>query len=382
MGNKRVIWVAGLLCMIGFLLITCKGPLQPTYDEDNPDPNPTGGQAAAITSVNPTEGYLREDVTIQGTGFNLFPEFNFVAFGNRTGTVVTASATELVVTTPAIAGETVNVKVAIKGSEFWSNEVDFTFKDALNWLADDINWPMGVEADDAGNVYIGSAGDEVIYKIAPDGTRSEFAAVAPSGSMGWGPDGYLYVAQSWEGMIVRISPDGSTIEEYVTDIDSPVDFDWAENGNMYICSNDAGFKMYDGAAITHLADIGGGSKSCRVFGDYVYLTNIWDGQIMKFPITADGVGEVEIIYEGDSPVGLEFDADGTMYFTEAWETTLYTIQADGTEEALFVDELMTPMRYLTLHNKILYIVYPGWGDVGEVMSAYIGVDQAPNWGLQ
>jgi hypothetical protein len=79
---------------------------------------------------------------------------------------------------------------------------------------------------------------------------------------------------------------------------------------------------------------------------------------------------------------LEFDADGTMYFTEAWETTLYTIKADGTEEVLFEDELMTPMRYLTFHNKILYIVYPGWGDVGEVMSAYIGVDQAPNWGLQ
>jgi hypothetical protein len=382
MGNKKVMWVVGLLCMIGLLVVSCKGPLQPTYDEGNPDPNPTGGQAAAITSVNPTEGYLREDVTIQGSGFNPSPEFNFVAFGTKTGTVVTASATQLVVTTPAIAGQTVKVKVAIKGSEFWSNQVDFTFKEAVNWVADDINWPMGVEADDAGNVYVGSAGDEVIYKIAPDGTQSEFAAVAPSGAMGWGPDGYLYVAQSWEGKIVRISPDGSTIEDYV-ESGAAVDFDWASSGNMYILRNwGEGIDMYDGTTVTHVMDYDGENKSCRIFDDYFYMCVIWNGTIVRFPITSDGLGDEEVVYEGDSPVGLEFDAEGTMYFTEAWETTLYTIKADGTEEALFVDELLTPMRYLTFHNKILYIVYPGWGDVGEVVSAYIGVDQAPNWGLQ
>ena len=382
MGNKKVMWVVGLLFMIGLMLVACKGPLQPTYDEGNPDPNPTGGQAAAITSVNPNEGYLREDVTIQGSGFNPLPDLNFVAFGTKTGTVVTASATQLVVTTPAIAGQTVKVKVAIKGSEFWSNQVDFTFKEAVNWVADDINWPMGVEADDAGNVYVGSAGDEVIYKIAPDGTQSEFAAVPPSGAIGWGPDGYLYVAQSWEGKIVRISPDGSTIEDYV-ESGAAVDFDWASNGNMYILRNwGEGIDMYDGTTVTHVMDYDGENKSCRIFGDYFYMCVIWNGTIVRFPITSDGLGDEEVVYEGDSPVGLEFDAEGTMYFTEAWETTLYTIKADGTEEALFVDELLTPMRYLTFHNKILYIVYPGWGDVGEVVSAYIGVDQAPNWGLQ
>ncbi len=50
MGNKKIIWVVSF-CMI--LLLSCKGPLQPVYDEGNPDPNPTGGQAATITSINP-----------------------------------------------------------------------------------------------------------------------------------------------------------------------------------------------------------------------------------------------------------------------------------------------------------------------------------------
>jgi TPP-dependent 2-oxoacid decarboxylase len=78
---------------------------------------------------------------------------------------------------------------------------------------------------------------------------------------------------------------------------------------------------------------------------------------------------------------VELDSEGTLYYTPAWETSLYTLKADGTEEILYEGELMTPMRYLTFHDKTMYIVYPGWGDVGMVMSAYIGVQQAPNHGL-
>ena len=87
------------------------------------------------------------------------------------------------------------------------------------------------------------------------------------------------------------------------------------------------------------ADIYGGElKSCRIFGDY-------------------------------------------FYFTEAWETTLYTLNPDDMSvDALFEvfeGELMTPMRYLNFVDKIIYIVYPGWGDIGEVMSVFIGIPQVP-----
>ncbi len=372
----------GLLFFIGLVFIACKAPDQPTYGTDNPDPNPTGQPAPTLSEIDPQEGYLKQTVTIKGSGFNTVPEYNFVAFDKKEATVLSATATELEVKTPNIADTTIKVKAAVKGSEYWSNFLDFTFKSVLQVISEEINWPMGVEADDQGNVYVGSATDEVIYKFDSDGNKSVFAEVPVSGSIGWGPGGYLYVAQSWENKIVRVSSDGQTIEDYLTDIDTPVDFDWDSNGTMYICANDEGFKMYDGASITHLSDIGGGSKSCRVYEDAVYLTNIWDGQIMKFPITDGGVGTAELVYEGDSPVGLEIDEEGTLYYSEAWETTLYTLAENGSSETLFEDQLMTPMRYLTFHNKMLYVVYPGWGDVGEVMSIYIGVEQAPNYGLQ
>jgi len=348
---KYLLMIVGLSLIVGLFFLTCEEPIHSTYGPGNPDPNPTGLEHAIINSVTPSEGYLKEIVTISGTGFDTVPDYNLVAFGNRVGSVVAATSTELKVETPNLTGVNVNVKTAIKGSEFWSNEVDFTFKDAAALIADDINWPMGVEADDSGNVYVGSAGYEVIYKIAADGTQSEFAAVAPSGAIGWGPDGYLYVAQSWEGKIVRVSPDGSTVEDYV-ESSAAVDFDWASNGNMYILRNyGEGIDMYDGTTVTHVMDYDGENKSCRIFGDYFYMTVIWNSTIIRFPITADGLGDEEVVYEGDSPVGLEFDSEGTLYFTEAWETSLYTIKQDGSSEVLFEGELMTPMRYLTFHGN-------------------------------
>ena len=42
-------------------------------------------------------------------------------------TILSASTTELVVKTPVIIGDTVAAKVAVRGSELWSNEVDIVF---------------------------------------------------------------------------------------------------------------------------------------------------------------------------------------------------------------------------------------------------------------
>lgn len=220
----------------------------------------------------------------------------------------------------------------------------------------------------------------MIYRYASDGTVSDFAEVPVNGSIGWGPGGDLYVCEAGEGKIVSVSLDGQTITDIV-ELEGPRDFDWADNGNMYIIANGA-ILLFDGAEVTELLYLEGEAKSCRVFADHLYVTEIWGSTIWKFPVTAGGIGEGEAIYEGDSPCALEVDSEGTVYFSEAWETTLHTIKADGSSEDLFIDELLTPMRYFTFHGKFLYIVYPGWGDVGSALRVYIGVEQAPNYGMQ
>ncbi len=378
----KTLWaILSFTLMMGVVFLSCSGPDQPTYDSSHPDPNPAGAAVPKVDSLSPGEGYLKDVIKIYGSGFNSNPAYNLVAFGTNVGKVMSASPTELSVQTPNIAGETVSVKVGIKGSEYWSQETPFTFKNTLDTVDNEIVWPNGVAVDDAGNVYVGSADEGVIYKITPDGTKSQFAEVPVSGSIKFGPGHYLYVCEQGEDKIEKISPDGSSISEAVS-VPSPVAFDWDQNGNMYIVQNETGIHKFDTSGnLTYMTDLGT-AKCCRVFDNYLYVTAIWDGKISRFEITSGGLGAEEVVMEElDSPLGIEFDADGTMYYTLAWETSLYSMTADGTEEVLYEGQLMTPMHYINFTGKKMYIVYPGWADVGTTMSAYIGVEQAPNYGL-
>jgi len=273
------------------------------------------------------------------------------------------------------------VKVGVKGAEFWSNELEFTFKPAVERIDEETSWPNGVAVDDEENVYIGSANDGVIYKISTDGEKTEFTQVAVSGAIEFGPDGYLYVCMKGENKIVRVSPDGGTVEDAVL-VDAPIDFDWDADKNMYIVSDGSGIKKYDSTGtLTDVATIGS-PKCIRIFGNHLYVSDIWNGNILRYEITASGLENEEVYLEGGSPLGIEFDVDGKLYYTEAWETSIYTVSAEGDEEVLFEGQLETPMHYLTFYGKAIYIVYPGWGDIGVVLKTYIGVEQAPNYGRQ
>jgi sugar lactone lactonase YvrE len=380
----RYLYIAVLACM--FIVLACENPENPVYGPGNPDPNPGGQNPATLTDISPSTAFLKEVVTITGSGFNPDPEANVVRFGSGVGVVLTATETMLSVELPNLTGVSVKCSVAPRGAEEWSNELDFIFKPAVLTRAEGLNWPMGVEADDDDNIYVGSAEDEAIYKIDVDGNQTEYASVAVSGAIGWGPDGDLFVASSWEGKIFRVSDDGATVEDYI-EVGAAIDFDWAENGNMYIVRNyGEGIDMYDGSTVTHVADFGDEMKSCRIVDDYLYVSAIWDGTIYRYPITADGLGEPEGFFEGDSPVGVEADGDGNVLFTLAWEYTIYVADAEGNTSTVFEGELEdpagSPMRYISYHGKSLYVVHPAWGgDEGSVKQIYLGIDQAPNWGL-
>lgn len=383
----KTLWVIlSFILITGVLIWSCSGPDEPTYDSSHPDPNPTGAAAPKVDSLSPNEGYLKDIIEIYGSGFNTKPEYNLVSFGKNVGKVMAATSNMLTVQTPNISNDTVDVQVSIKGSEYWSQERSFIFKNTLETIDDEIVWPNGVAVDENDNIYVGSADEGVIYKITPGGAKTQFASVPISGSMRFGPQHYLYVCEQGDDKIERISPDGSTVEE-VTSVSSPVAFDWDQNGNMYIIENESGIDRLDpSGTLTYMTDFST-AKTCRVFENYLYVSAIWDGKISRFEITAGGLGDEETLLEDlDSPLAIEFDTDGIMYYTTAWESSLFTLGPDGSEETLYEGELgddaESPMHYLNFFGKKMFIVHPGWGDVGMTLSAYIGVEQAPNYGLQ
>lgn len=364
------------------LMVACEGPDQPTYTADN-DPNPTGKTAAVISSISPTEGYLKDVVTIHGSGFDTTPENNFVAFGTQVAECVSATADMLEVIAPNINDETVPVKVAVKASEFWSNGTDFTFYNTLAVIDEEIVWPMGAAIDDNDNVYVGSSNEGIIYKIDPAGTKTAFANVPISGSMEFGPENYLYICTQNDGKIVRVSPDGNTVED-VVEVDAPIDFDWDVDGNMYIVSNAGAIYKYDtSGGLTEVASIGS-PKCLRIFENILVVSDIWNGNILRYDITASGLENEQVINSDYTPLGIEFDENGMLYFTHAWGATLYAMQPEAGAEvqALFDEQLVSTMHYLTFYHKKMYITAPAGSseDPGTTMSAYIGVEQAPNYG--
>jgi hypothetical protein len=371
------------------MVMACEVPDNPIYDSSHPDPNPPGTPAATITGINPSEGFFDEIVTINGSGFNPTPEENLVQIGQGAGTVITASATELTVSLPVKSGITVPCRVAPTGAIDWSNSIDFTYKPAVIVRAEGLNWPMGVEADDEGNVYVGSASDEKIYKFDSDGNQSTFAEVPVWGAMRWGPEGYLYVAAANEGQIIRVSPDGGTVEVYVDGTGSVTDFDWAENGNLYILRTwGEGIAMYKDNVVTDL--VSGDDmdpKAGRVVGDYLYVSSGWEWAFRKYPITADGLGDGEIVF-WDGVLGVEADINGNVMYTIVDTYTLFSMAPDGSTESLFEDALIdnaeSHLRYIRYHGKSVYAVHPGWSGDGEgsVKQIYLAVEQAPNWGLE
>jgi hypothetical protein len=366
-------YITVILCLI--MVVACEIPENPIYDSSNPDPNPPGGTPAVLTDITPTSAFLKEVVTITGSGFRADPDENIVQFGTGVGKILNVTATQLTVELPALSGDTVKCRVAVRGAIDWSNELDFIFKPAVIVRAEGLNWPMGVEADDAGNVYVGSASDGVIYKFDPDGNQSTF--------------GNLYVAAANEGQIIRVSADGSSVDVFVDGAGAVTDFDWAENGNLYILRTwGEGIAMYKDGVVTDL--VSGEDmdpKAGRVLGDHLYVSSGWEWAFRKYPITADGLGDGEIVF-WDGVIGVEADVNGNILYSLVDTYTLFVMGPDGSTEEFFKDALIddeeSHLRYIRYTGKSVYAVHPGWSsdEAGSVKQIYLGVDQATNWGLQ
>ncbi|MCK4558337.1 MAG: IPT/TIG domain-containing protein [Calditrichia bacterium] len=382
---KRLIFL-----FFAFLLIVSITSCEKSVTEV-PDPYPPTAATPELTSLTPDTAYGGAPITIFGQNFNPNPAKNNVVFDQSSFIPDSATETILVLDVPKLAYmeyTTTKVKVSVVGGLNWSNELDFTYPPVLEVINDNTSWPKGAALDDDGNIYFGSAGDGAIYRVPAPGAEKElFASVAVNGAIEFGPDNYLYVCTG--DRIVRISPDGNTIEDVVS-VPSPIDFDWDANDNMYIVSNWYGVYRYDTQGDTStVAVIPASPKSCRVFGNYLYVGDVWGNnkvdppipnRLLRYDITASGLENEAVLLEGVSPLGLDIDAEGTIYYSSGnGGDVIYTLAQDGTEGSIFEGQLMW-IRFMTFHGQKIYMVYPGWGGTGKVMSAYLGVDQAPNYG--
>lgn len=142
------------------------------------------------------------------------------------------------------------------------------------------NFPRGVATDAAGNVYVADSWNHTIRKITPDGVVTTLAGLAGSSGSADGP-----------GSTARFNaPDGVAVDSA---------------GNIYVADhwNSTIRKLTPDGVVTTLAGLAGSSGS------------------------ADGTGSAARL---GSPSGVAVDGGGNIYVTDPWINTIRRITPTGT----------------------------------------------------
>jgi|GEM_PF-3040761 len=384
MNNRKILYLIAtvlLMCAI-LLIIACDPPNHPTYGPDNPDPNPAGRQAAVINELDPVAGFRFQEITIRGSNFDTNPQKTLVAIGNHYVTKLSLTENEIVVMTPDIVDDTVMVRVAVWGSEFFSNDVPFIFYDVISVIDDEIVDPTGVTLDDDMNTYISSSADKAIYRITFDGQKSVHANLPVTGTLRMGAQNFIYAATA--SGVSRVSTTASDVESYVTGVTNAMDFDWDANGDMYVINATGLYKRTSAGGSTLLVS-NTRFTSLRVFEEAVYVTEGSRRRVWKYPITPSGVGtaETRLLYTTVLH-GLDFDENGHIYITMPQRDHFLEIDLNDEPTEWYPGRFPTGLRSLVYIDRSVYIVNPSAtaGTPGKVWRAYISVKQAPNYGVQ
>ncbi len=296
-----------------------------------------GGMApATITSISPTYGPGGTVDTITGSGFIATPSGNSVAFNGATATVSSATATQLIVVVPKLAG-TGKVTVTANGSTGTGPiyTYDTTYSNTL--LATGFVLGQVVALDSSGNLYVTNYGNGTVSKITSSGVVSTIVSGMhlPRG-IAVDAQGNLYVANSVNGSFCyfeKISPQGviDTLASVPSEV-SGLTLDGA--GNMYATAVGAETVVYKISPLgdtTTLASNPGGVVGADIAIDRVgnlFVTsynnggNIFEiGSVdIEMPLSLTGQPA------GFYPVGVATTGTGNLFVTGFLNNGIYRIR--------------------------------------------------------
>jgi hypothetical protein len=161
------------ILFLGWAVTACETPDSASLFDENYQALP----APVITSVTPDggtfAGYL--EIVINGSNFSSTPANNLVYFNARRATVLSASATQLLVRTPNMVADSIGIKVAVLGVESFSNSwqyrLESLFEDVITFASAENPWAATRDSD--GNYYVSleaSGAPAGVRKYNPDGT--------------------------------------------------------------------------------------------------------------------------------------------------------------------------------------------------------------------
>ena len=374
------------LAPIIILSISCE---ENQYPEDIWDPDDQGLPTPIITSIEPPDSAFSgaDEITITGQYFNQDKANNLVYFNSELAEILQATETMLVVSPPAILGDSITIKVSAVGSFLFAvyenyklvpRMIEYGEFDALEESA----W--GIEADSDENLYVGLSifPEGSIDKLTPpNGERINgfiHALLATPLSLKIGPDNNIYYVDGANPYIIRQeistgSPGYNTLPSV------SIDLDFDQHGNLY-CGGIGGeiYCVKSDMSNSTVADYNGISvKALRVHDDQLYVAGNYSGDDPGLPdvgiwrnqiLSTDGdLGQKELILDWttqtgspSSITGLTFDEDGLLYISADIDIGIVVLDAEGSLEPLYPKIIKPPITRMTWGNSnYLYLNYRG-----------------------
>jgi sugar lactone lactonase YvrE len=354
---------------------------------------------ATISSISVNTGAYNTTVIITGTGFDITLANDKVSFNGKAATVSAATATQLTVTVPLGAG-TGNITLSVNNTASVSGPVfTYQFTPVVTMLAGTgsqgstngtgtsaaFNYPTGVAADAAGNVYVADYGNNLIRRITAagvvttlagsgnqalaDGTGASASFIFPYG-VAADAAGNVYVADYGNNAIRRVTAAGvvttlagSGISGSTNGTGAAASFRGPTSvavdaaGNVYVADvhNNLIRKISTAGVVTTLAGSGtsGSTNGTGTSASFnypagvavdaagnVYVADSGNNLIRK--ITASGVvttfagngtaGSVNgtgISASFNNPAGLAIDPSGNVYVADYLNNLIRKITAAG-----------------------------------------------------
>jgi hypothetical protein len=363
------------------------------------DPSADLGMTPEITSILPPGraegGILR--ITLRGRGF--LPDTsgnkvnNLVYFNNSPAQVMSCSDTEIVVLRPNMVGDSLTVKVLVKGACAIAR-MRYGISEAARLYGKQPkkNWIEFITVDRDENVYLLNKTKDVARLdtgeyTTPFGMR-KYGGKATD--MKYGSNGSIYMSQLNNPTLYKIAPEGGDTQKVANFTVNINGFDFDANGIAYGGASKTGLSalLPDLTART-VGDYG--DVSIILSGVKVYRNNVYvadDKTIWKSPITGtDGsIGPKEKVFEmrqaaayADSTLlSFAMGEDGTLVIAADHPDAVFLCHPDGSVEPLYKGIMMQNSGLLAWgFGHYLYLNMKQDPATNDLMRIDTGMDEAP-----
>ena len=188
--------------------------------------------------------------------------------------------------------------------------------------------------DAAGNLFLSDG--HSIFKYAPDGTKSTFAAGLNPLSLTFDGKGNLFVVDDAESSILKFTPDGKR-STFATGI-SPDGMAFDRSGNLFVSQGDSIFKFTPkGVKSTFVTSKKANfiDLACDGANNLFVVNQGWPVSIVK--ITPDGTKST-FASALSSPGGLAVDSAGDLFVAE--QGSILKFSPDGTRSTLTEGQIL------------------------------------------